>query len=129
MIGWLGLFSLVWFSSLIFNAIETAFNGIFRASKSRNYLVSKFLAISMIPIGWTVWMGSVVITYIARMIKENPWAAEGGWMTDFLVHGFLFTYVIPYLVMVGFFTFVYKVIPTEKISIGNAVCAGALFPP
>lgn len=126
-LGWIGLISLVWFSSLIFNSIETAFSLIFRTSEARSYLRSKLLGISMIPLGWAVGMASVLITYIARLIRDNPWIAVGGWMADMLVHGFLFTYVIPYLVMVIFFTIVYKIIPSEKLSIWNALAASALF--
>lgn len=126
-LGWLGLVSLVWFSSLISNSIETAFGQIFRFQSSRSYLNSKLLGISMIPLGWAVALASIFLTYFARLIRDNPWIAQGGWMTDLLVHGFLFTYVIPYFVMVIFFTIVYKIIPTEKLSLGNALSAGALF--
>lgn len=126
-LGWIGLISLVWFSSLIFNSIETAFSLIFRTSEMRSYVRSKLLGISMIPLGWAVGMTSVLLTYFTRLIRDNPYIAVGGWMTDMLVHGFLFTYVIPYLVLVIFFTIVYKIIPTEKLSIWNALAASALF--
>jgi membrane protein len=126
-LGWIGLISLVWFSSLIFNSIETAFSLIFRTSQMRSYVRSKLLGISMLPLGWAVGLSSVLLTYFMRLIRDNPYIAVGGWMTDMLVHGFLFTYVIPYLVMVIFFTLVYKIIPTEKLSIWNALAASALF--
>ena len=38
--------------ALIFNAIETALNIIFRSRRYRNYLTSKLLALAMIPLGW-----------------------------------------------------------------------------
>ena len=126
-LGWIGLISLVWFSSLIFNSIETAFSLIFRTSEMRSYVRSKLMGIAMIPLGWAVGMTSVLLTYFTRLIRDNPYIAVGGWMTDMLVHGFLFTYVIPYLVLVIFFTIVYKIIPTEKLSIWNALAASALF--
>lgn len=127
LLGWIGLISLIWFSSLIFNSIETAFSLIFRAAKSRSYLRSKLLGISMIPLGWAVGLTSILITYSARLIRDNPWIAVGGWMSDMLVHGFLFTYVIPYVVLVIFSTIVFKIIPTEKLNFWNALAAGALF--
>jgi uncharacterized BrkB/YihY/UPF0761 family membrane protein len=34
-LGWVGIISLVWLSSTIFNAIETALNMIFRSTRSR----------------------------------------------------------------------------------------------
>lgn len=126
-LGWIGLISLVWFSSLIFNSIETAFSLIFRSSETRSYLRSKLLGISMIPLGWAVGMTSVLLTYFTRLIRDNPYIAVGGWMSDLLVHGFLFTYVIPYVVLVIFATILYKIIPTEKISFWNALAASVLF--
>ena len=126
-LGWIGLISLVWFSSLIFNSIETAFSLIFRSSETRSYLRSKLLGISMIPLGWAVGMTSVLLTYFTRLIRDNPYIAVGGWMSDMLVHGFLFPYVFPYVVLVIFATMLYKIIPTEKISFWNALAASVLF--
>ena len=126
-LGWVGLITLVWFSSLFFNAIETAFGLIFRSSAMRSYLKSKLLGFAMIPLGWTLGLASILFTYFVRLISENPWIAQGGWMADLLVHGFLFAYVIPYLIMVVFSTAIFKIIPTERLSMGNALAAGALF--
>jgi len=35
-----------------------------------------------------------------------------------IIHGFLFRYVIPYLVTVVFFSIVYKIIPPVKVRLG-----------
>ncbi|MFB3925813.1 MAG: YhjD/YihY/BrkB family envelope integrity protein [Syntrophales bacterium] len=126
-LGWVGMITLIWSSSLIFNCVETSFDLIFRTRESRNYFVSKLLAIAMIPMGWSVGLISVAFTYIATIVKRYPLVAEAGWLAMALVHGILFTYVIPYLVMVVFFTVIYKVIPVGKVTWGNALAGGAIF--
>ena len=42
---------LIWFSAMIFSAIETALDITFRSKTHRKYLASKLLAIGMIPMG------------------------------------------------------------------------------
>ena len=126
-LGWVGIFSLIWFSAMIFSAIETAMNVIFRSRKYRNYVVSKLLAIAMIPMGWTVGVASVGITYIATLLAKQSLLSPDGSVIFPLVHGVLFRFVLPYLLTVAFFTIVYKVIPTTKVSWGNAFVGAAIF--
>jgi len=126
-LGWLGIISLVWFSAMIFNSLETALDIIFRSKSKRNFILSKLLAIAMIPMGWTVAVASIAITSIAAFVARYPLIAESGWLAVTLVHGILFRYIIPYLVMVAFFTFVYKIIPTGRVGLGGAFVGSALF--
>ena len=123
-LGWVGIITLIWYSSMIFGAIETAFNLIFRAKTYRNYFVSKLLAIAMIPMGWTVGVASVVITYIATILAQQPTIFKGEIL---ILQGFFFRYAIPYLVTVAFFTIVYKVIPPVRVNWWNALTASAIF--
>lgn len=85
------------------------------------------MAISMIPMGWAVGMISVGTTYIAGMVAKYPLLAEGGCLSPALSHGFFFSHVMPFVVMAIFFALVYKVVPTGKISWGNALTGGILF--
>ncbi|PKN60136.1 MAG: hypothetical protein CVU53_04635 [Deltaproteobacteria bacterium HGW-Deltaproteobacteria-11] len=123
-LGWIGIITLIWFSSMIFGAIETAFNLIFRAKSYRNYIISKLLALSMIPMMWTVGVASVVVTYLAAILAQQPTIFKSEIL---ILHGFFFRYVLPYLVTVSFFTIVYKVIPPVKISWWNALIGSAIF--
>ena len=126
-LGWIGIITLIWFSSMIFGAIETAFHMIFRSHRHRNYLWSKLLAIAMIPMGWTVAIVSIIITSLATLITRQPLLAEKILPHFPMLQGFFFQYGIPYLVTVLFFTIVYKAIPTVKIPLGVAVAGGAIF--
>jgi len=126
-LGWVGIISLIWFSAMIFNVIEKAMNIIFRSRKYRNYFVSKLLAISMIPMGWTVGIVSVGITYMSTLLAEQQLLSSKQFIILPFLHGALFRYILPYLLIVTFFTIVYKVIPTEKVSIGSALTGAAIF--
>jgi len=123
-LGGVGMITLIWFSSMIFGAIETAFNLIFRAKAHRNYIVSKLLAISMIPMGWAVGVASVIVTYAVAILAQQPTIFKGEIL---IIHAFLFRYVIPYAVTVVLFTIVYKVIPPVRISWWDALATSAVF--
>lgn len=126
LLGWVGIITVIWFSSMIFGAIETAFNLIFRSKEIRNYLLSKLLGIAMIPMAWAVAMMSVFITYTATILTQQPLLAEGLLLFPF-AESFFFRAVLPYIVTVVFFTIIYKIIPPVKVSIGNALTGAAIF--
>ncbi|HRR40968.1 MAG TPA: YhjD/YihY/BrkB family envelope integrity protein [Syntrophales bacterium] len=126
-LGWVGVISLIWFSAMVFNALETALDIIFRSKKGRNYFLSKLLAIAMIPAGWVVGIVSVTITYVSTIVAKHPLVMEGGLFAVVTVHNLLFRYVVPYLILVFFSAFVYKVIPTGQVKLSSAVAGGALF--
>ena len=126
-LGWVGIITLIWFSSMIFGAIETALNIIFRSKKLRNYIVSKALTIAMIPMAWAVGMVSIIITSIATFVASQPLLTESSIPYLTFLRGALFRYVIPYAVTVFFFTLVYKITPTIRIPLGVALTGSAIF--
>jgi membrane protein len=111
MLGWIGIGTLVWLSSLIFGAIETALNISFRARLQRNYLHSKLLAFAMIPLGWGIVLASLTLTAIAT----------------FLHHGALMRYVLPWLVSSFFLAAVYRLIPTRKLPMRILLTGSLIF--
>lgn len=125
-LGWVGIIGLIWFSSTIFNAIETALNMSFRSTRTRNYAVSKLMAISMIPLGWSVGIASIGITYVSTILAKQPLLAESN-LYIMPLHDVLFRYGIPYLLTVLFSTAVYWGIPTGKVSLSGAFVGGMIF--
>jgi membrane protein len=127
LLGWVGIVSLIWFSAMIFGALETALNVIFRSKRHRNYFVSKLLAIAMIPLGWAVGVASVVVTSVAAILVRQPILVEE--IPFFLpaFQGILVRYLVPYLITVLFFTIVYKVIPTGRVNLKSALIGSAIF--
>jgi len=126
LLGWVGIVSLIWFSSMIFGAMETAFNLIFRSKTIRNYILSKLLGIAMIPLGWAVATTGMVITTVATIIVQQPLLAEELPILP-LIQSFFFRAALPYLVTVAFFTLVYKIIPPVNVKIGAALAGAAVF--
>jgi len=123
-LGSVGIILLTWSSSLIFDSAQTAMNVIFRSDKPRNFLVSKLIAIAMIPVGWVMMLLIIGITYLGAMMERNPFFLE---TLNLPLLNVVFGVLLPFLITMVFFAIVYKVIPTVKISWGNAFSAGALF--
>ncbi len=116
LLGSLGLLGLLWLAAAIFGVMETALNITFRSTKKRNYFASKLLAISMIPLGWTLGAASLIVSSVAAFLTAQPFILPGGIEISLTAaSGFLLRYVIPYVVIVIFFFFLYWIIPTAKI--------------
>ncbi|MBN1382631.1 MAG: YihY family inner membrane protein [Deltaproteobacteria bacterium] len=126
-LGWVGIIGLIWLSSAIFSTIETALNITFRSPSERNYLFSKLLAIAMIPLWWAIGIASVVITYIEKLVANIPFLGREGFFLINLAQSAVFRYLLPYLMVVVFFTIVYKFIPEKKVTWMEAVAGSALF--
>ena len=75
-LGSVGIILLTWSSSLIFDSAQTAMNVIFRSDKPRNFLMSKLIAIAMIPVGWVMMLLIIGITYLGAMMERNPFFLE-----------------------------------------------------
>lgn len=128
LLGWAGVLGLIGLSAMIFNAMETALNIIFRSRKKRNFFVSKLLALSMIPMGWIVGSASLVISDVATLlVKQSVEIAEGFNISLGVISGALLRYAVPYFITVIFFYFLYRVIPADKIRSGVALAGSALF--
>jgi membrane protein len=128
LLGWLGVIGLIWLSAQIFNSMEAALNITFHSQNKRNYIVSKLLAISMIPMGWIVAGASVLLSYLTGMILRHPIALPGGgdlYLSN--MSGVILRYVLPYVITVIFFSFLYRIIPTAKIKPTVALVGGAIF--
>lgn len=126
-LGWVGVITLLWSSTLIFDSIQTAFKAIFRTSRERNYFVLKGLAVAMIPLGWMVGMASMAVTYLASVLEAHPFVSDLRSQLGLFVQNAFVEYVLPFSVMTAFFSIVYKVVPAGRISWGNALAGGVLF--
>ncbi len=126
-LGWVGIVTLIWFSSTIFGAIETAMDFIMRVKTHRNYFASKLLALAMIPLGWAVGVVSVGITSVAAILARQPFLTENTPLFTQVFRGTFFPYLLPYLVTVLYFTVVYKVIPSGNVGLLSALIGSAVF--
>ncbi len=127
-IGSMGIILLTWSSSLIFDSAQTAMNVIFRVEKPRNFLMSKLTAIAMIPVGWVMMFLIIGVTYLGAVMAKHP-MIPGSAASTFgaSLLDIVFRILLPFLITMLFFSLVYKIIPSGKISWGNALSGGALF--
>jgi YihY family inner membrane protein len=125
LLGWVGIISLIWFSSMIFGALEKAFNIIFRTKILRNFVESKLLAFAMILLGWVVGVTSMGIAYLASAVEKQTLMTTGG----FFANGsfFLSRYFLPYLLTIAFTTLVFMIIPRGKVSLQGAAGGAVIF--
>jgi membrane protein len=125
LLGGVGVISLVWFSAMIFEAIEKAFNAIFRVKALRNLIKSKLLALTMIPLGWIVGVTSIGIAYLATLAEKHILMEKGGLLS--YSSTFISSYLLPYLLTVAFITLVFRIIPKGKVSLLGALVGAAVF--
>jgi YihY family inner membrane protein len=127
LLGWVGFLSLIWSAAMIFGVMETALNIIFRSSTTRNYFISKLLAMAMIPLAWAVSMISVGISYLATLLAEQSILHDliPGGIT--FLNELLLGYLLPFFLVVLFAMTVYRIIPTRKISWVSALIGGVTF--
>ncbi|NQU03293.1 MAG: YihY/virulence factor BrkB family protein [Syntrophaceae bacterium] len=115
--GWIGLAVLLWISTMVVTSLETAFTIIFRVERRRNPFVSLFMAVAVIPVGVTAILFLVGIGTVKGFL-------EGYGIERLTAYNALIGYVIPLLVIIVFFTLLFKVIPHVKVSFSHALIGG-----
>ena len=123
--GGIGILTLFWFSSVIFQSVEKAMETIFRVQTPRRFLTSKILTFVMIPFAWLVGASAVGINYLANIAEIYVLRKEN------TIFAFLFLfsarYLLPYILIVVLVAILYKVIPKAKISFSGAFLGSLIF--
>ncbi len=128
LLGGVGVLGLIWLATAIFNAMESALNTIFRAPRKRNYVISKLMALCMIPAVWLVGALSVGISYVAALIASRPLTLPGGLSLALSAPAeMILRYLVPYLLVVVLAFVIYRVIPLTKIRVPVALAGAAVF--
>jgi membrane protein len=126
-IGWIGLISLIWVSSMFFHAIEISMGLIFSSGKERIYVFSKLLAIAMIPLFWVVASVYLLIDYFYELIQMGILRSSDNLLIAVFAHTTFFHHLLPYVTLAIFMTMVYKLVPVIKVSLWQAIFASLLF--
>ena len=124
-LGWVGLFSMLWTASVIFSSLEYAMGVVFRAERRRSFVKSKLMAIAMVPASMAVFFLSLIVTAATRIMAnfEIPlWGVNLGNASFF---EFIVAYLLPYLVLASGFTAVYKLVPNTAVALRHALAGGA----
>jgi len=118
-VGWVAFAFLLWISTMFVTSLETAFTAIFRVETKRHPFRSLFMGVAVIPAGLVMILFSIVVNAGESIIGK--W--EVGY---FLLNSTLLRYIIPFSIIVLFFTLIYKIIPNKKIPFAYALLGGAV---
>jgi len=124
-LGWVGILSMIWTTSVIFSSLEYAMGVVFRVEKRRIFLKSKLLALAMIPAAGALFLFSLFVTAFSGIMGTYEFKIFGVNLasSDFLE--FIVGYVFPYLVLALAFTAIYRIIPNTWIALRHALAGGA----
>lgn len=131
LIGGIGLGFLLWSATLVFSALEFAFNKIFRVDERRSFMRSRIISLGMIVIGVVILIGSIVLTTIAQTAKSYPIVIFDFDLTRFFLGSIFFQYILPFFLLTVIFTVIYIILPRVSVGLiegftGGLLCA-ALF--
>ncbi len=126
-VGFLGIGGLVWVSTLVFSALRTALNMVFRVEKGRTVFRGLGIDLLMIFLAGVLLLLSMVLTSLVTLIQEFgetlPFAIP-------VIMGPTLRWILKYLLPFGFtyltFFLIYKIIPNVKVHTLSAIKA-ALF--
>jgi membrane protein len=126
-VGFLGIGSLIWVSSLVFSSLRTALNMVFGVEKGRSVLRGLGIDLLMILLAGFLLLLSMVFTSLITLIQEYggrlPFAIP-------VILGPTLRWVLKYLLPFGLtcltFFLIYKIIPNVRVHADSALKA-ALF--
>jgi len=124
-LGWVGLFSMLWTASVIFSSLEYAMGVVFRVERRRDFVKSKIMAIAMVPACGAVFFLSLIVTAATRIMANLQIPLWGINLGDSHFFKFLVAYLFPYLILAAGFTAVYKFVPNTAVSLRHALAGGA----
>ena len=117
--GWIGLALLLWISTMVVTCLEAAFAVIFRVEHRRNAFASLFVGIAVIPVGLTAIFFSIGMGMVTGLLNEYG--------VEFIpAYHAVAGYVVPLLVIVIFFTLLFKFVPHVRVSVPHALTGGVI---
>lgn len=130
---WSGLWYLpiaIWSSSTVFNKIEASLNAVFRVERPRHWASRKLLAFGVVGLlsvllVATMVLGGVLAT-VDRFIDTTSLASLRDAPIYRTVNGFVSRYVVPWLLAVAAFFFVYWVVPAREVPARAAFAAAGI---
>jgi len=130
---WSGLSYLpiaLWSASTVFNKIEASLNAVFRVEQPRHWALRKLLAFGVVGLlsvllVATMVLGGVLAT-VDRFIDETSLASLRDAPFYRTVNGFVSRYLVPWLIAVAAFFFVYWIVPARQVPARAAFAAAGV---
>lgn len=130
---WSGLWYLpiaIWSASAVFNKIEASLNAVFRVEQPRHWALRKLLAFGVVGLLSVLLVATMVLggvlAAVDRFIDESSLASLRAAPFYRTVNGFASRYLVPWLIAVAAFFFVYWIVPAREVPARAAVAAGAV---
>jgi membrane protein len=130
---WSGLFYLpiaVFSGSTVFNKIESSLNAVFRVEQPRHWALRKLLAFAVVGLlsvllVATMVVGGVLAT-LDRFIDQTSLSSLREVPFYRAVNGLLSRYLVPWVIAVAAFFFVYWIVPAREVPVSSAFTAAAI---
>ena len=125
-LGIFGLLGLLYSGSALFTAIRTALNGVFRAEKTRNFVLGKLVDIGLVAtfgLLVTLSIGASFAISLAARFSEDLVGAEAATLVARLLT--LAYFLLPPLISLTVFVLLYSIVPAKNVTFKEAL-PGAL---
>ncbi len=125
-LGIFGLLGLLYSGSALFTAIRTALNGVFRAEKTRNFIMGKLVDIGLVAtfgLLVTLSIGASFAISLAARFSEDLVGAEAATLVARLLT--LVYFLLPPLISLTVFVLLYSIVPARNVTFKEAL-PGAL---
>jgi membrane protein len=122
LLGSVGLGLLIYWVISLVQKVERSFNEVWKVNKSRSFAqrFSNYLSVIIIgPVLIVSAMGATTVVVGSDFFKQLVEIAPLGWLYS------LFTRIMPYIIVIALFTFLYIFIPNTKVKVRSAL-AGAI---
>lgn len=125
-LGIFGLIGLLYSGSALFTAIRTALNGVFRAEKTRPFVLGKLVDIGLVAIFGilvTLSIGASFAISLASRFSEDLVGEDAATLVSRLL--MVAYFLLPPLISLAFFTLLYAIVPARNVTLKEAL-PGAL---
>jgi membrane protein len=129
-LGWPFLFLSLWTASKVFSKVEQALDNVFQVEKRRSFPVRKIFAFGLVALLVVALLASVVLSGVVsalnRFLDSTALAGARSNPLYMALDNVATRYIIPWVVTVLTFTFVYKVVPACPVPWRPALVGGLL---
>lgn len=124
-VGLIGAFNLLWTSRLILVSIQRAFDVIFQADKNRNFVITLFISIFIIPAVFLLVTLSSMLRFALEFI--SGFLIDAGFSAELISRVGGFSFVLPIIAaFIGAFV-CYRYLPQNRPSTSSAFQGALLF--
>lgn len=124
-LGWVGIGFLVWIFDAVFYSIAHSFDRIFGSESKRKYYRIKIFSFALLILAGLVLYASIHIAVLATMIQSSSARIFGMPVPQYLFGSLAFRAGV-FLILVGTFTVLFRIVPRVPVRLPVALAGGVL---